>query len=250
MSPISQPVARKSPERSQAFHRYARSGPRCKVWSKVRSVALLLSLASGTCASAQNAGSSAMGMPAGDRIENGKRVFVAQGCNNCHGTNGQGGSAAGMAGPRLSPPPQSLSAFVTQVREPRGEMPPYNVAKVSNADIEDVYTFLKSNQSNSTNSSSAGTPATGNPQHGKVLYADYGCYSCHGRHAEGSTATGPRLNPSPVPLETFIRYLRHPTGDMPPYTGKVASDADLANVFAFLQTLPAPPSLQSIPLLK
>jgi mono/diheme cytochrome c family protein len=191
-----------------------------------------------------------MGMPAGDRIENGKRVFVAQGCNNCHGTVGQGGSAAGIAGPRLSPPPQSLTAFVTQVREPRGEMPPYSVAKVSNADLEDVYTFLKFNQTTSTKSLSAGTPATGNAQHGKVLYADYGCYSCHGRHAEGSTATGPRLNPSPVPLDTFIRYLRHPTGDMPPYTGKVASDADLADIFAFLQTLPAPPNLQSIPLLK
>jgi hypothetical protein len=36
---------------------------------------------------------------------------------------------------------------------------------------------------------------------------------------------------------------------MPPYTAKVASDADLADIRAFLASLPAPPPLSSIPIL-
>jgi hypothetical protein len=37
---------------------------------------------------------------------------------------------------------------------------------------------------------------------------------------------------------------------MPPYTTKVASDTDLANVYAFVQARPAPAPVQTIPLLK
>jgi hypothetical protein len=37
---------------------------------------------------------------------------------------------------------------------------------------------------------------------------------------------------------------------MPPYTTKVLSDSDLANIYAFLQSRPTPPPVESIPLLK
>ncbi|MGH9355695.1 MAG: c-type cytochrome, partial [Terriglobia bacterium] len=77
-----------------------------------------------------------------------------------------------------------------------------------------------------------------------------GCYECHGRHAEGSTATGPRLSPLPVGFEAFASYVRHPMGNMPPYTNKVVSDVELADIFAFLRSLPAPPKVETIPLLK
>jgi hypothetical protein len=36
---------------------------------------------------------------------------------------------------------------------------------------------------------------------------------------------------------------------MPPYTAKVASDQDLADIYAFLLTIPAPPTVNTIPLL-
>jgi hypothetical protein len=48
----------------------------------------------------------------------------------------------------------------------------------------------------------------------------------------------------------FSRYVRQPTGQMPPYTVKVISDQQLADVYAFLQTVPEPPSVDSIPILK
>jgi hypothetical protein len=37
---------------------------------------------------------------------------------------------------------------------------------------------------------------------------------------------------------------------MPPYTIKVVPDAELADIYAFLQSLPQPPKADSIPALK
>src|SRR6185503_14916053 len=68
----------------------------------------------------------------------------------------------------------------------------------------------------------AATPA--NIDEGRKLFASYGCYQCHGYEGQGSSATGPRLGPRPLPLASFTRYVRRPTGQMPPYTTKVVSD--------------------------
>ena len=90
----------------------------------------------------------------------------------------------------------------------------------------------------------------GNAEQGKKLFVSYGCYQCHGYEAQGSSATGPRLGPRPLPFASFAKYVRDPSGQMPPYTIRVASDTDLADIYAFVQARPAPPPLQSIPLLK
>ncbi len=37
---------------------------------------------------------------------------------------------------------------------------------------------------------------------------------------------------------------------MPPYTVKVVSDQELADIYAFLMAIPQPPPIDSIPLLK
>jgi ubiquinol-cytochrome c reductase cytochrome c subunit len=96
---------------------------------------------------------------------------------------------------------------------------------------------------------SASAP-TGNVDEGKKLFVSYGCYQCHGREAQGSNATGPRLGPRPIAFTTFTRYVRRPTGQMPPYTAKVVSDTDMANIYAFVQTRQPPPAVQGIPLLR
>lgn len=103
------------------------------------------------------------------------------------------------------------------------------------------------NAAQATKSSEA--PA-GNAQKGKELYTKYGCYECHGREGQGSSVSGPRLGPDPVPFEAFAAYVRNPTGEMPPYTNKVVSDKELAGIYAFLQSLPHPPDPESLPLLK
>src|SRR2546430_15407634 len=95
----------------------------------------------------------------------------------------------------------------------------------------------------------ANTPR-GDAQNGKTLFMKFGCYECHGREGQGSAATGPRLNQNPITYARFVAYIRKPSGEMPPYTAKVVSDQQAADLFAYLQSLPKPPAVDSIPLLK
>jgi ubiquinol-cytochrome c reductase cytochrome c subunit len=89
----------------------------------------------------------------------------------------------------------------------------------------------------------------GNAQNGRKLFENYGCYQCHGREAQGGLGTGPRLGPKPIAFAQVQRYIRQPTGQMPPYTAKVVSDQDLADIYAFLQSVKQPPAVKEIPLL-
>ena len=77
--------------------------------------------------------------------ENGKKLYVADGCYQCHGLQGQGGSSApiGSYGPRLAPPKLPVDAIRAYVRHPGGGMPPYTAKVLSDAQIDDVYAFLK-----------------------------------------------------------------------------------------------------------
>jgi mono/diheme cytochrome c family protein len=94
------------------------------------------------------------------------------------------------------------------------------------------------------------TPSAGNAQNGRKLFAADGCYQCHGYEAQGATPTGPRLGPKPIAFAQFSKYVRQPTGQMPPYTSKVVPDAALADIYAFLQSLPLPPPADSIAALR
>ena len=82
----------------------------------------------------------------------------------------------------------------------------------------------------------------GNAANGKKLFTAIGCYQCHGYEAQGSTATGPRLAPRPLPFAALSKYVRRPTGQMPPYTAKVLADTELADIYAFLMSVPAAPA--------
>src|SRR6185312_232360 len=79
----------------------------------------------------------------------------------------------------------------------------------------------------------------GNVENGKRLFVKAGCYECHGYAGQGGA--GVRLAPKVLPAAAFIAYVRHPTGVMPPYTIKVASDSKLADIRAYLTTIPEPP---------
>jgi len=82
---------------------------------------------------------------------------------------------------------------------------------------------------------------------GRLGFVNVGCAQCHGREAQGSPTTGPRLGPNGLPYQAFARYVRAPRLQMPPYTEKILSDADLADLYAFVQLRPkpvTPPALQ------
>jgi mono/diheme cytochrome c family protein len=92
--------------------------------------------------------------------------------------------------------------------------------------------------------------AAGNASHGKELFMKYSCYACHG--FSGQNGNGARLVPMKFPQAGFIAYVRNPprANQMPSYSPKVLADADLADIFAYIKTLPdsAPPAA-SIPIL-
>ena len=100
------------------------------------------------------------------------------------------------------------------------------------------------------NAPTAGTQAVpaGNAENGKKLFNTVGCWMCHGYSGQGGT--GSRIAPDPIALSAFIQYIRAPKGQMPPYTPKVLKDSDLADIHAYLKTIPKLPDPESIPLLK
>ncbi len=96
--------------------------------------------------------------------------------------------------------------------------------------------------------SGAGSPAqtAGSADKGKDLYRRYSCWACHGYAGHGG-ATVP-LVPTRLPLAAFITFVRNPP-TMPPYTAKVLTDAQLADVWAYIKSLPESPPAKNIPLL-
>jgi mono/diheme cytochrome c family protein len=87
----------------------------------------------------------------------------------------------------------------------------------------------------------------GDAKRGKALFTAYRCYACHG--FTGETGSGPRLNPPPLDEAAFIAYVRSPAtryrgggnvgGVMPPFAEDDVSDQDLADVYAYLVSLPS-----------
>ena len=85
-----------------------------------------------------------------------------------------------------------------------------------------------------------------NPANGKALFIKQQCFRCHGTDGQGGA--GARLAPTPPTVAAMQKYVRNPTGAMPPYTNQV-SDSDIADIRAYLATVPAPPAVKDIPLL-
>src|SRR5206468_3840126 len=86
------------------------------------------------------------------------------------------------------------------------------------------------------------TPNRAGVERGKQTFMRVGCYQCHGREAQGASS-GPRLGPNPLPLAAFARAIRTPRNEMPPYSVKLLSDAELADVHAFVAARPRPHEL-------
>ena len=97
-------------------------------------VLVAAALAAGGPARAQDA-------PAGN-ADTGKKIFLAVGCYECHGRDGQGGAFNGPA-PILARTALPFDAFKQQLREPSSEMPPYVDAVLTDQGVADLYAFLQ-----------------------------------------------------------------------------------------------------------
>ena len=89
--------------------------------------------------------------------------------------------------------------------------------------------------------SAAGVVAqpAGDPEAGETAYMKLGCYSCHGVWGQGTWRDGPRVVP-PMPFEAMVQQLRTPRYEMPPYVESQVSDKSIADIIAFLRSVPKP----------
>ena len=85
-------------------------------------------------------------------------------------------------------------------------------------------------------------------ENGKQVFMRAGCWQCHGTLGQGGAA-GPKLAPDPLPLDALSSFVRTTNRAMPPYREEVLCDADLADLYAYLQSIPKGPDPKTIPLL-
>lgn len=89
---------------------------------------------------------------------------------------------------------------------------------------------------------------------GQAVYLRIGCHACHGTVGHGGAARA--LAPSTLPLDAFIAWVRNGTPGwsfttgMPAYSAAVLGDEELADVRAYLASLPPPRAADEIPLLR
>ena len=96
------------------------------------------------------------------------------------------------------------------------------------------------------------SPPSGNVEKGKRSFAAHLCSECHGFSGRGSErgSNWRTLNQTRLPWAAFLKYVRQPTGSMPAFrTQAQVSDADLADIYAYLKSIPPSPDPKSIPLL-
>jgi mono/diheme cytochrome c family protein len=86
---------------------------------------------------------------------------------------------------------------------------------------------------------------------GKGLFVQHGCWQCHGLVGQGSVASsgGKVLAPNPLPWEAFSAFVRSRNRAMPPFSEKILSNDDLADIYAYLQSVPKTADYKTIPLL-
>jgi mono/diheme cytochrome c family protein len=88
---------------------------------------------------------------------------------------------------------------------------------------------------------------------GRDVYMQLQCYSCHGTVGQGGA--GPPLTPNTLPLPALTQWVRNGTpgwsvaNGMPAFSPSVLPEQGLADIRAYLTSLPAPPAVEDIPIL-
>jgi mono/diheme cytochrome c family protein len=91
----------------------------------------------------------------------------------------------------------------------------------------------------------------GDAAKGRALFMTNGCSYCHGTAGQGGGGRtgGLRIANMGIGYPAFLNQLRHPVNEMPPYVESAMPDQQVADIFAFVSSLPPPPDAKSIPLL-
>lgn len=72
-------------------------------------------------------------------LEEGRKLYISQGCVNCHGGTGEGGTGSTLSG--IS---RTLKEVQEQMRTPSGMMPSYGPEKITDEQIRVLYSYIRS----------------------------------------------------------------------------------------------------------
>lgn len=89
----------------------------------------------------------------------------------------------------------------------------------------------------------------GDAAKGKANFERTGCWQCHGREGQGGREGSRIASPVPMTWPVLSKFVRTTRGNMPPYTEKVLSNQELADIYAYLRSIPPAPDFNTIPLL-
>ena len=91
----------------------------------------------------------------------------------------------------------------------------------------------------------------GDATRGKAAFMKHMCYTCHGTVGQGGDrGSGPRIAYDVWPWEGFLQQVRHPREQMPRYPVELASDQDLADIYAYVGSHKKGAKASEIPLLR
>jgi mono/diheme cytochrome c family protein len=93
-----------------------------------------------------------------------------------------------------------------------------------------------------------GSGGAASADNGERVFMRAGCWQCHGTMGQGGV-TGPKIAPDPLPFEALSSFVRTSNREMPAYRQAILSDTDLADLYAYLQSIPKGPDPKAIPLL-
>lgn len=213
-------------------------------------LAVLAAVLVGTIASAQG------GEPA-TAVERGRRIYVAQGCYQCHGYVGQG---AQPTGPALVPVGFDDGYLEKYLRSPRGIMPAYSARILPGESVALLSAYLHSIAPGRAAGEIpqlarflGGGPAAPRPvaaaakrpavpanlprpnPAGQALYRAH-CAACHGADRQG--VVGPRLDREAKvrSFDATLRILLSPPPGMPKLSPRPLSVEQMKAIAEFIRT--------------
>lgn len=91
----------------------------------------------------------------------------------------------------------------------------------------------------------------GDVARGKAAYMKNMCYTCHGTAGQGGDrGSGPRIIHDVWPWEAFAQQTRRPRDVMPRYPVEHISDAELADIYAYVASIKRGAKASEISLLR
>src|SRR5258706_7238555 len=175
----------------------------------------------------------------------GYALYVSKGCFACHGYLGQGST---LSGPPLAPGPMSLTALRSYVRAPKGQMPPFGAAILSDGELAQIHDYLAALPRGRTpqgipllaallpDNHRVSETVTADVSQGAAVFQQH-CASCHGAAGFGGAAADLRAEAVKRTPFATITLIMTPPPSMPVLYPSALSRDDVEAVTAFVRRL-------------